>query len=492
MKRLLAGMLAASLALSGCRNTVEIKAPPRVDTAPLIEADMSTLKAPLTVSLDQLQGALERRVPRELWSIDERRKDCVPAQRIRPLGVNIRVSPDISCRIRGNVTRGRLRLEGRGQDLLIRLPVKAVLRAEDVGGILKGETADGSADATLRARLSVTPDWRLRAKVDVDYRWSREPGIDFLGQRIELTRQADDKLRGLVGQIERELEAELGRISMRPFVANAWKQGFTVVRLSADDPPAWLRITPQQAGVTGYGFRQRQLAVDIAVKARTETFIGPEPEASAATPLPQMDGRIGGDGFNVSMPVLASYSELEPVVLRELREVNARGIVIPGVGKITAEFEKVEVYATEGGRIAVGIWAKATPGEGVASRYGSAEGVVWLTGVPANDPDSAVVRIENFALTGESDRESANLLARLFMDEEMRARIEQSLVADFSKDYDRVVADARTALRSLSADGVTFSASVDEVHHGQIQVTGQGLLLPVTASGRGSLSATIR
>ena len=249
MKRLLVGLLAASLALSGCRNTVEIEAPPRVDTAPQIKADMSTLKAPLTVSLDQLQGALERRVPRELWSIDERRKDCVPAQRIRPLGVNIKVSPDISCRIRGNVTRGRLRLDGRGQDLLIRLPVKAVLRAE---------------------------------------------------------------------------------------------------------------------------------------------------------------------------------------------------------------------------------------------------GVVWLTGELANDPDSAVVRIENFALTGESDRESANLLARLFMDEEMQARIEQSLVADFSKDYDRVVADARTALRSLSADGVTFSASVDEVHHGQIQVTGQGLLLPVTASGRGSLSATIR
>ena len=491
MKRLVAA-LAALLALASCRNAIEVSAPPRVDTAPVIEADTSTLAAPLTVSLDQLQGALERRVPRELWAIDERRGDCVPAQRIRPLGLDIKVTPDISCRIRGEVTRGRLRLEGRGQELLIRLPVNAVLRAEDVGGVLKGETADGSADATLRARLSVSPEWRLRAKVDLGYRWNREPGIDFLGQRIELTSRADRELSGLVNRIERELETELGRIDMRPFVANAWKQGFTVVSLSKTDPPAWLRLTPQEAGVTGYRFNRRQLEIDIAVKARTETFVGPQPDAPAATPLPAMDSAIAGNGVHIAMPVLASFGELEPVVQRELRRLADGGIAIPGVGRVNAEFDKVEIYATEGGRIAVGVTGRATPGEGMASNYGSAGGVVWLTGRPVNDADSAVVRIEGLAISGDSDRSTVDLLTRTFIDERVRARIEAALVGDFTREYASVVDDARSALRSLSSDGVTLSATIDEVSHGEVQVTGQGLLLPVTASGKGRLSASVR
>ncbi|GAA0265081.1 DUF4403 family protein [Alteraurantiacibacter aestuarii] len=480
-----------ALGLTACSNEIEVEPPARVETAPVIDTASSTMRVPLAISLDQLQSALQDRIPRRLWSIDEQRSNCIPAQRVRRLGLDIALTPDIACRILGEATRGRITLSGRGRDLLIRLPVNASLRAEDIGGILEGETATGSVMATLRARLSVTPDWRLRANIDVSYDWSEEPGIDFLGQRIRLTSHADRELQGLVTSLERELEREFARIQLHPFVDNAWEKGFAVISLNGENPPAWMRITPQALGVDGYHFEGRQMLVDIALAARTETVIGDRPPAPTPTALPPRAQNISRDGLHLAVPVLAQYAHLEPVLLRALRKLNEKGLSLPQVGAITADFRSVEIYATENGRIAVGVDAQVAPSEGIASRYGSAQGKVWLTGIPFNEPDSAVIAIRDLTIYGDSDRPAVDLLTRMVAGEELRAGIEQALVGDFTREYEGVIADAREALANLAAEGVQINASITSVGHGPIQVTGRGLFLPVAAVGTARLSASI-
>lgn len=491
MMRAAAFATMSALALSSCNNRIEVEAPPRVDITPELGTENSTMRVPLAISLDQLQSALQDRVPRQLWSIDERRDDCIPAQRVRPLGLDIALTPDIPCRILGQATRGRITLVGRGRDLLIRLPVNASLRAEDIGDILEGETATGSATATLRARLSVTEDWRLRANIDLSYDWSEEPGAEFLGQRIRFTSRADRELEALVASLEENLEREFARIQLRPFVDNAWTKGFAVVSLNAENPPAWMRITPQALGVDGYRFEGRQMLVDIALAARTETVIGGRPPAPIPTPLPSRAEQISDDGLHLDIPVLAHYSHLEPVLLHALERLDEQGLSLPQVGAINAEFRAVEVYATQNGQIAVGVEATVTPSEGVVSNYGSADGQVWLIGTPHNEPDSAVITIQDLALYGDSDRNTVDLLTSLLAGEELRAGIEAALVGDFSNEYARVITAARDAVGNLSAEGVTLAATINEVHHGAIQVTGEGLFLPVAASGTARISANV-
>lgn len=484
-------VLLALLALSSCENAIEVEPPVRVETAPVFTAENSTMRVPLAISLDQLQAALQDRIPRRLWSIDERRSDCIPSQNVSALGIDIGLTPDISCRILGEARRGSITLSGRGQDLVIRLPVNATLRAEDIGGVLEGETATGSAIATLRARISASEDWRLGANVDVTYQWSEEPGVEFLGQRIRFTSQADRELQGLVTNLERELEREFTRIRLRPFVDNAWARGFAVISLNRENPPAWMRLTPQALGVEGYHFEGRELLIDIALAARTETIIGERPEAPEPTPLPPLTTGLANGGLNLSIPVIAQYAQLEPVVLRELAELEAGGLAIPGVGPVSARFDSVTIYATEGGRIAVGITGSVTPQEGMAGNYGKADGEVWLTGVPFNEEGSAVISIRDLAVVGDSDRPAVDLLTRLFFDEDVRAGIEAALVGDFAIEYEGVIADARNAVSELSAEGVTLSASIDDVSHGQLQASGSGLFLPVTATGTGRIATSI-
>jgi hypothetical protein len=66
--------------------------------------------------------------------------------------------------------------------------------------------------------------------------------------------------------------------------------------------------------------------------------------------------------------------------------------------------------------------------------------------------------------------------------------IEAALVEDFAREHDRVITAARDAIRERREGDVTVSASIDEVHSGRIAATGEGLVLPVRATG----SATIR
>src|SRR3546814_9855547 len=79
-----------------------------------------------------LKSALERAVPRTLWTIDRREKACVPPQRVKVFGKRVTVTPPIACTIVGKVTRGALRLRGEGQEIVVDVPLHAVTSARDV------------------------------------------------------------------------------------------------------------------------------------------------------------------------------------------------------------------------------------------------------------------------------------------------------------------------------------------------------------------------
>ncbi|MCB2061153.1 MAG: DUF4403 family protein [Novosphingobium sp.] len=488
MARIATGMSLLLLLLGGCNSQYDHPAPPRVTTAPKFPSQNSTLAVPIELSLDDIQRGLERRTPKKLWSIDEQRKKCVPGQRIKAFGGRLKVTPDIGCRIVGQVTRGPIRLAGSGQRITITLPVNAVLSARDVGGILKSETADGSATVRADVRLSVDRDWNPHAKVDISYGWTEPPGIDFLGQRIRFVNRADKELAKVIAGLERDLQKEIAKIRIRPLIADAWKEGFTVIELSREKPPAWMRVTPSGLGFSGYRVAGRRVELTIAAQAVTETFVGDKPALPAPTPLPPQLQTVQNAGMRFFIPVVADYAQLEPVVLRALRKLARRGIRLEGIGRVEAKFEKVTIYATEDNRLAVGIEAQVEPvGERFGTRFGKAHGRIWLTGVPVSTANSQVVRVRNLEIFGGADRMAADLLLQLMLSDNVKQEIASSLTEDFSKDYDKVLEAARRAIASRQAGDFELSATIDEVDHDLVQVTGAGLFMRVAATGKGQI-----
>jgi hypothetical protein len=478
--------LCVALALGGCTHKdAGNPAPPRDESKADFPIQTSTIVVPIGVPLSEIEAGLNARVPRALWHIDRPGATCVPAKRVELLGIRAKVLPRITCRIVGEAVRGRIRLSGSGNRLIATLPVSATISAERIGGIIKRETATGTAEVRAIVTLGLDRNWQPTAKVRIAYDWIEPPSIDFLGQRIKLVEKADRKLQGVVAGLERDLPKELARIRTRERLEAIWRQAFTAIELNRDKPPAWMRITPQRLGFGGYRVQNGRLELSLAAEALTETFIGNRPSDPVPTALPPPAGKLGKDGLRFFVPVLADYAQLEPVVLRALKKRAAKGIALKGVGPVDATFDTVTVYATSGGRIVVGIKAEVVV---KGSAMTKTRGVVWLTGVPYNAPGSQLVHVRDLAIAGRTDREAVNLLINLFLDPQVVAEIRDALSHDFVKDYTHVLTAARKAIASRREGDFTLSANISDVTHGEIKVTGQGLFLPVRADGTASIT----
>ncbi|NML93135.1 DUF4403 family protein [Novosphingobium olei] len=482
-----------ALALASCGRQAKFTPPPRATDGFDPPAQKSHIAVPVEARLALFRTSLESAVPRLLWTIDERGKTCVTSSKVKLLVVKVK-TPKLKCDLQGQVTRGALSLSGRGSDFIVTMPIHAVVHARNVAGMLK-ETA--SADAQVRAvvRLDLARDWNPRAKVRIEYGWTTEPGIDFLGQRIRFTDKANEKLAPVIKDVERTVEREVAKLNLRGEVANAWAQAFTSLQLNRENPPVWMRITPDKLHYGGYrvegdAARGGKLRLDLGMTATTETFVGPRPADPAPKPLPApspLDRRAGKLVFFI--PVIADYRELEPVIAKALVKRSVRPFDIPGVGPVRAQFGKVTAYGTGHGKIAVGVQFSASD---VANRLGTSRGTVWLTGTPTNAPNSRKVRFVDLSVDGATDGVGTELLLKLASLPEVNGVIADALAQDFAKDYDKLIGKIDRAIEQKREGALLIRAQIDEVETGTLIAAGQGLYLPVKASGTAAITLVER
>lgn len=476
--------LVITLATAGCSRQVGNAAPAKVTGGITMPEQASTLVVPVEASLDQLERGLDQRTPRELWTIDRHLDACVKAKRVN-LGIaKVKVTPDLGCRIVGTVTRGPVQIGGRDDRLIVTLPLHARISAQDIGGVA-GETATGSAIIRATGLLSIHGDWQPTAKMQLSYDWTQPPGVDLLGQRITFTDKADEKLRPVLAKLERDLPEELARLHLRQQLEQVWRQSFTTLRLSRRNPPVWMRVAPRRLGYGGYRIDGRALRLTLRADALTQTFVGHRPADPVATALPPPSTQVGAPHLNFFIPVLADYAELEPVVQRTLRKLAARGIELDRIGAVDARFGRVIVYATTGGRIAVGVHAKV---KARSSSIADAEGDVWLAAQPFNQPGSQLVQVRDLEFATRTNSQLVDLLAALFADPAVRAGIADGLAHDFAPDYRKLIGKVERAIGERREGDFVLRTRLTGVRNGRISATGAGLFMPVAVTGQANIA----
>jgi hypothetical protein len=477
--------LIACLATLGSCASKEVKPPARTDDPVPTPNEISVLAVPIDVDTDAVRRVIEETIPRQLWTIDQHSSRCVEPKRIKIFGARLKVTPPISCTIQGVVTRGPILLRGQGRDIIADMPISARISARDIGGVLKGETATGSAMAHARIRLDLDANWNPHGQVRLSYGWTTPPGIDFLGQRVTFTDKADEKLAPVLRKLEATLPRELARAGLRAQVERMWQRGFTTIELNAERPPVWMRLTPQKLRYGGYAMQGRKLRLNLGLDARTETFIGQRPAGPKPVPLPPLERAEAGNRLRFFVPVVADYAELEPVILRALVRRSARPFNLPGVGAVTARFEKVVAYGTSGGRIAVGVTLAARPD---ALKIGETHGLIWLVARPVTTPNSAQVAFDQLAVTGKTDGIGGDLLIQLGSSPAFSGEIAASLTQNFTNDLTKLLEKIRRAIRERQSGAFAIRAGIEQVHTGQIEAHGQGLYLPVRVEGAAAIT----
>lgn len=469
-------------ALGGCKELAKTSAdaPVRATDKIVPPRESSLISVPVDADVSVLTTALERDIPRTLWSINQRLDKCVDSQRVKVFGKNIAVTPKLGCTIVGTVTRGPIRLRGAGRDFLVDLPIHAVIRARDVGGIIKQETATGNAMAHARVTLNLGSDWQPRSTVNLTYDWTTTPGIDFLGQRITFADQANQKLAPVVAQLERTLPRELVKLKLRGQVANAWAQAFTVLNLNRENPPVWAKITPQKLSYGGHEIVGRTLRFKLGMEALTESYVGARPDVPKPTPLPAPSRTTAGNTLRFFIPVTADYAELEPVIMRALQKRAQRPFDLPKLGPVMAEFRQVQAYGTESGRIAVGLTITAHPAD---RPRGEMSGIVWLTALPVNEANTRTVQFSDLKVTGDTNRVGGDTLLTLANSPGVTDTIAESLTQNFDKDFAELIGKIERAIVANRQGDFVINARMSRVETGQLKAAGEGLYLPVWVNG---------
>ena len=465
--------------LGGCSRHGKVEPPPHAHDRIVAPKQTSLIAVPLDADISVLDAALERAIPKQLWAIDQHFDTCVEPQKVTIFGAKVPFTPKLGCTVTGQVTRGPLLLRGEGEDILVDVPIHATIAANKVGGVLS-KTATGSAMAHARVRITLADDWTPRATVKLAYDWKQPPGIDLLGNRVTFTDQADAKLAPVMRGLERDLPRELAKIGLRAKVEAAWRQSFTALMLNDSNPQVWMRVTPQRLDYGGYAINGHTLQLKLGMEALTETFVGPRPADPAPTPLPPASRLHQVGSLKMFVPVIADYAQLEPVILKALTKRSARPIEVPGLGLVDARFEKITAYGTKGGRIAVGIQLAATQRSGT---IGETRGLVWLTALPVNNPGTQVVRFENLAVTGATNGIGGDLLLRLVNAPGVGDTVAQSLTQNFAGDVGDLLRKIRKAIVDNRQGDFLIHARVDAMTNGTLKAAGEGLYLPVWATG---------
>lgn len=469
--------------------------PPRATETIVPPAISSTIAVPLSVDLSALQRLLDREIPRDLWTIDQPGATCVQPQKVKLFGAEVAVTPKLKCRIVGVARRGPVVLHGSGQVILADVPIIADVRAEGVGGIADAH-ATGKAMAHARIRLSIGRDWRAHGTIDLAYDWSSPPGIDLLGQRITFADKADEKLKPVLAKLERQLPAELERWNLRQQVDGLWRRGFTVIELNEKNPPVWMRITPQRLDYGGYSINGDRLALRLGLVALTQAVVGPRPADPAPTPLPAMaqsktplpaapSGAAPSGEVKIFAPVIADYQELVPVVAKALTKRSARPFDVPGVGAVTARFDRIEVFAATHGRIAIGADVVA---QGPSAAIGPVHGRIWFAAKPDNADGSQLVHFSDLTVSGGTDATTGDLLLAVANSPGFSGAIADALHQNFTHDFENLQVKIRRAIDQRQQGDFRITARLDQARNGRLQPYANGLYMPVWLSGQASIS----
>lgn len=452
-------------------------APKRTEVRPEVrlEDQMSSISIPISGNLRIFENILNEEVPWRLVDINEPKKIC--------LKTKSKLIPDISCKLIGKIDRGRIRLTGSGQTLKISIPVSTRIQAQDIGGIIKRETATGSMVVTMRAKLSLSKNWRPSAKVDVDYRWGKKIGIDVLEQRIEFTSRVDPEIRKIAKQIEQQLPRLIRNLNARAKAEQIWAEGFTSARAKSD-PEIWVRFTPREIGFAGYSIRGQRLVVNLAGRAQTQTLFGTRPDDPAITPLPDLSDSLPADGINVNVPFHIPYSVFRAPLERALNMGAFQKIRLNDGSEADARFNDVEIFATDGGRIAMGI--DVTIKEPI-NWLGDVEGKLWIVARPRLDLANKVIGISNLSVFSRTNSPVFNAIvgtvSKDTVDEEMIRKISY----DFSEDYEDGLKKADDWLKAEPLEGFVFRGNLISADIQRLYVLPEGLIVQAKASGDGRM-----
>lgn len=327
------------------------------------------------------------------------------------------------------------------------------------------------AGLRFKARVNVTPDWRL--KTELYY-----TGLsDNLADTFKLG-PISLKPKSMVDNISQPVQKLLApvidakvneSVRLRAKVDPLWQNAFSP-KLVSKEFSAWLKLTPERIVMSPLLAANNQIRLSIGVITGAEITVGPKPAAAAVKTLPPLQQVAAFDrNFHVQLAADIFFTDLvaalNPVLLDktfgEEKKITIKSFSLKG----------------EEGRLVV-----------VMTASGDFDGELTLFARPAYDPQKNSLGFENV----DFDTRNAGWLISAgswLFNSTIRSTIKEKLDASVAKQVENARLKASSALSSVKlADHVTLAGSVKSLSLGEATVLGDRLSVNVIARGESGVT----
>ena len=326
-------------------------------------------------------------------------------------------------------------------------------------------------DLRFKAKVNVTPDWRLKTEL---YYTGFSDGIT---DNIKLG-MVTLKPKSLVESVTQSVQRLLGPIienklndsvRLRDKIAPLWHDAFNPVLIDKNFS-AWLKLSPEKIVMSPMSATNNRLRMSIGLITAAEVVVGPQPVSSPAKPLPQIQQLASfTNQFHIQLVTNIFFSDL----------VTALNPIL--INHTFGDDKKITIQSfnlkSDNGRLVIELTAS-----------GDFNGELTLISKPVYNPQSNSLTFDNI----EFDTRHSGFLVGVgswLFNGTIRNVIKEKLNTTIVDQIEKARLKASTALAKIRlADHVELSGTVKSLSLGEATVEADRLTLQVIAQGESGIS----
>lgn len=322
------------------------------------------------------------------------------------------------------------------------------------------------AGLRFKARVNITPDWRL--KTELYYTGLSDNLADSL-KLGPLSLKPKSMVEGITQPVQRLLAPIIDTkvndaVKLRAKVAPLWQQAFNPTQVSKEFS-TWLRLTPERIVISPLQATNNQIRLAVGIITGAEITVGPKPAAVPPRPLPPVQLLSTFDkNFNIQLATDIFFDDL----------VTALNPVL--LDKTFGEDKKITIkkFSMKGeeGRLVVNL-----------TSTGDFDGELTVLAKPTYNPQTNTLTFEEV----DFDTKHAGWLISAgswLFSSTIRNTIKEKLDSAVVEQLEKARVKASTTLSSLQlAERVRLNGNVKTLSLGNAAVLPDRLSVQVVAQG---------
>jgi Domain of unknown function (DUF4403) len=271
-------------------------------------------------------------------------------------------------------------------------PVSGRVQVEKTVVVRVSVGIDVSGSITASFSPVIGSDWTIRPQLELSVHVNNAVAKTAVGD-IGVTGLVQGGVNKALNGIKPRVEEALAKaLHVRPKAENLWNKIHDAYRL-AENPPTWLRITPQNVTFANFRYTQNSIESGLALALETHVFLQDTKPEVAKTPLPNLEilDQLS-DEFNLSIPVEVSYALID----EEVRKQLSKGPVnLPDNAWVQITGATLQPYG-DGVLLTVDF-------KGKKGLMRSASGRLYVVGIPMFDAAKSELRVDKLKYTAETE-----------------------------------------------------------------------------------------